>query len=58
MWIVLIDPSGTGEWPAKRVFGPFNRHADAERLAFEVNERSGEDVVAKAVEVLDPATAK
>ena len=59
MWVVLIDPAAQAnwsDWPDERVFGPFSRHMDAERVAFEMNERFSEDHVAKAVEVL-PASA-
>ena len=59
MWVVLIDPAAQAnwsDWPDKRVFGPFSRHMDAERVAFEMNEGFQEDRVAKAVEVL-PASA-
>jgi hypothetical protein len=59
MWVVVIDPASQAnwsDWPDKRVFGPFSRHMDAERVAFEMNEGFQEDRVAKAVEVL-PASA-
>ena len=57
MWVVVVDPAAQGnwsDWPDERVFGPFTRHMDAERVAFEMNERFPEDRVAKAVEVLSP----